>query len=296
MASRPNLGAVAASAAAAVAAENAAQSRLSSRARGSYRTGGWRIDRGFDRKFGVRIVMRREHGVTKDQVLTVPMRFQTPTLNQLQRSYQFNWETYSTIRAGQKSRPDGRQLLTLDIDTLLMNEDTADSSSRLQVWSWAPDPQMMIRELNWISGYDSASPGAHVFRLVLADPVNYGPVAIVNMLATIISVQATQNAEEPGAEYVTIGFQEFDDDTTITAKQRPVSHGSARVTLHAGDTLYEIAKNSHYHRASAWQTIAKANGITGVSPSSADDLAAWAKKNHRAQISIPAVGRQDPVA
>lgn len=258
--------------------------------KGRYKNGLWRPDQGFTKKFGVRIVLRHEKGVTLGDVLRVPMRFQAPSLNQLQRAYQFNWATYDTVRLGQKSRPDGRQLLTLDVDTLLMTLDTADASTGVVVWRGRSDPQRMLDELRWIQGY---TPGSQpqVFRLVLSQPEVWGSHAIVNMLAVITGVTATQQQNEQGAEYVTVSFEEFSANEQIERKQRPVSHGQATWRLHAGDTLYEIAKKSHFHQPSAWKTIAKANGIAGVSPSSASDLAAWAKKHHKATIAIPAKGR-----
>lgn len=258
--------------------------------KGRYKNGLWRPDRGFTKKFGVRIVLRHEKGVTTGDVLRVPMRFQTPSLNQLRREYQFNWATYDTVRLGQKSRPDGRQLLTLDVDTLLMTRDTADASTGVVVWGGRSDPQRMLDELRWIEGY---TPGSQpqVFRMVLSQPEVWGSHAIVNMLAAITGITATQQQDEQGAEYVTISFEEFSANEQLERKQRPVSHGQTTWRLHKGDTLYEIAKKSHWHQPSAWKTIAKANGIKGVSPSSASDLAAWAKKHHKTTIAIPAKGR-----
>lgn len=251
-----------------------------------HRDGRWRPNKPWSAKWGCRVVLRREHGVTLGDVLRVPMRLQTPVLNQLDRDYLFNWAQYSTIRSGQKSRPDGRQLLTLDVDVMFMTEDTADATIGVQNWRWSPDPQRWINELNWISGYTrGAEPQA--FRLVITDPQIYGPVKIINMLAKITGVHATQQSGERGVEFVTISFEEYDEDT-VGAKQRPANYGPVTWKLAPGDTLYEIAKKSHFHAASAWKTIAKANGITGVSPGSSTGLASWAKKHHKTTIRIPA--------
>jgi hypothetical protein len=257
--------------------------------KGRYRNGLWRPDLGFDQKFGIRIVMRRENGITKGDVLRVPMRLQAPSLNQLQREYQFNWATYDTVRVGQKSRPDGRQLMTLSVDTMLLTPDTQDSSSGAVIWPYKPDPQRVIDELLWISGYTPGSQPEN-FRLVLSQPEVWGSHAIVNMLASLTGVTATQQQGELGTEYVTLSFEEFPENE-LGRSQRPVSHGQTTWKLKTGDTLYEIAKKSHWHQPSAWKTIAKANGITGVSPSSAADLAAWAKRHHKTSIAIPAKGR-----
>lgn len=260
---------------------------------GRTRDGTWRSDRKFRASHGVRIMMRRENGITKGDVLKVPLRFQAPALNNLARTWTFSWATYDTIRVGQRARLDGKQLTVIDVDTILMNWDTADAATSLVVWDDGemPDPQRLLKELRYIEGTEPGSQ-AEMFRLVLSDPRNWGPTPLINMISTLTNIQATQNPGEPGTEYVTLSFQQWPEDDDIKRKQRPVSHGASSYTLKDGDTLYEIAKNSPFHAASAWQKIAKANGITGVSPNSASDLAAWAKKHHKTALQIPAVGRK----
>lgn len=262
------------------------------RRRGRYRNGLWRPNHGFSSKHGVRIVMRREHGVTKGDVLRVPFRFQTPAMNDLDRQYEFNWATYDTIRLGQKSRPDGRQLVSLQVDTMFLDHHAAHASTGTVIWKGRPEPQRLLDELRWIMGY---TPGSQpeIFRLVLSQPAVWGPRPLVNMLAALTNVEPVQRQDEVGTEYLSATFLEYPEDESIRRKQRPVSHGATKWKLKKGDTLYEIAKKSHFHRPSAWKTIAAANGIKGVSPSSADDLAAWAKKHHKTEISIPASGRDD---
>jgi hypothetical protein len=58
-----------------------------------------------------------------------------------------------------------------------------------------------------------------------------------------------------------------------------------RYTLRGGDTLYRIALRM-YKRHGAWRQIADANGIRGVSPDDADELAAWAKRHDRTSLRI----------
>jgi hypothetical protein len=130
-----------------------------------------------------------------------------------------------------------------------------------------------------------------IFRLVLAQPAVWGNTPIINMLATLTALQPLQKQDEVGTEYLSATFLEWGPDEEIQRKQRPVSHGKTKWKLKQGDTLYEIAKKSHWHRASAWRTVAKANGIKGVAPSSAAELAAWAKKHHKKELTIPAKGR-----
>jgi hypothetical protein len=288
MATRPGLGRVAAAGSIGTALTGV---DLSARlGPGRYHNGLWRPDMPFHGAFGVRIVMRHEPGVTKGDILRVPFRFQTPSLNSLDRPYQYTWATYDTIRVGQKARPFGRQLLTVQVNTMFMDGPSADASQGVVIWPHRAEPQRMLEELRWIMGYEDKSE-ADVFRLVLSQPAVWGSQPLVNMLATLITVEPVQQQDEIGTEYVGVTFQEFPVDEEIARKQRPQAYGATRWTLRAGDTLYEIAKKSHWHQPSAWKTIAKANGIIGVSPSSAGELEAWAKKHHKTQLSIPPKGR-----
>jgi hypothetical protein len=241
---------------------------------------------------GLRITMRFERGVTRGDVLAVPFRFQVPVINDFVRSYVFTWATYDTLRSGQRSRPQGRQLQQLPIDTMLMDQPTADATSKVVVWRGATDPQDLIRELLGIAGM---LPGREPqpFRLVVDQPAVWGSTPLINSLATLTALQATQKSGEVGTEYLSATFLEYDEtqvgrNQQASGGQRPAQHGDTKYTLRAGDTLYSIATHSHFHQASAWKKIAGANGISGVSASSATELAAWAKRHHKTAITIPA--------
>jgi hypothetical protein len=272
-------------------APGAKDARATQIQKGRFHNGTWRANHGFDSSHGVRITMSREHGITKGEVLLVPFRFQVPAMNDLQRPYEYNWSTYDTIRVGQRSRPMGRQLMQLQVDTMLLDQPATDAATGAVVWRGSPpDPQKSIAELRWIMGITQGSQ-PEIFRLVLAQPAVWGNTPIINMLATLTALQPLQKQDEVGTEYLSATFLEWGPDEEIQRKQRPVSHGKTKWKLKQGDTLYEIAKKSHWHRASAWRTVAKANGIKGVAPSSAAELAAWAKKHHKKELTIPAKGR-----
>lgn len=285
-AKRPNRGQVSGP----ISGTTSASALAAARARGrrdAVRNGSWRPDRRFAGADGIKISLRHEKGVTTGDVLRVPMRFQGPVLNDFARPYLFNWATFSTLRLGERSRPDGRQLLAPSIDTILMDGPTSDASSGIIVWDGPHSPQRVIRELLWIMGYTRGAT-AQVFRLVIDQPAVWGAEPLINMLATLNAMTPTQKSGSVGTEYVSLGFLEFAEDTA-GRKQRPSASGSGTHTLRAGDTLYEIAKNSTFRAASAWRVIAHANGITGVSPSSASELAAWAKRHHKTELTIPAL-------
>lgn len=267
--------------AAQLAAADAAAQRTANR------NGSWRPDQGFSGDHGIRITLRKERGVTTGDVLRVPFRFPVPVMDDFSRGHTFNWSTYDTLRLGQRSRPDGKQLLILPLDTMFPSRAVQHAMTGVTVWDGVADPQGMLRELEWIAGIASGSQ-PQVFRLILDQPSMWGKDALVNMLATLTVVQPTQKTNEPGTEYVSLSFLEFNEDVA-NRKQRSRASGPLTYTLRSGDTLYEIAKKSPFHAASAWRTIAKANGITGVSPGSASELAAWAKKHHKTAIVIPSL-------
>jgi hypothetical protein len=257
---------------------------------GASSDGSSRPDLGFSGD-GLRITMRFERGVTNGNVLSVPFRFQVPVINDFVRQYLYAWATYDTLRLGQRARPQGKQLFQLPIDTMLLDGPSADAASKTVVWAGQTDPQDLIRELLGIAGM---LPGreAQPFRLVIDQPAVWGSTPIINSLAVLTAFQATQKAGEVGTEYLTATFLEYDETQVGRNQQknsqRPAQHGDTTYTLRSGDTLYTIATHSHFHQASAWKTIASANGITGVSASSAAELAAWAKRHHKTKITVPA--------
>lgn len=274
--SRPRRGAVAVAGTVALRRAKAARSK----------NGRWRPDRPFDHDDGIKITMRRERGVTEGDVLRVPFRFQVPSLGELTRSYRYQWSTYDTLSLGQRSRPIGQQLLELSVNTMLLDDASADAAEGIVVWNGVADPQAMINELRWIMGQ---APGSEpqIFRLVLNQPAVWGDTPLINMLACLTSLDVTEKPDEIGTEYLSATFLQFKEDE-VGRKQRPQKHGASKHKLRAGDTLYEIAKKSHFHQPSAWKKIAKANGITGVSPNDADELKAWAKRHHKTELKIPA--------
>jgi hypothetical protein len=251
------------------------------------RDGSWRPDKPFLTGDGLKVTMRRAAGLTPEDVLTVPLRFQVPPTGDLARAYHFSWGTWDTVSAGQQARPGGRQLLEVSIDTLLMDRLAADASSGVVVWDGAADPQRMLEELRWIAGVDDAARGpAAAFRLVINQPAVW-PKPIVNMVAVLTAVEPRQQAGSLATEYLSATFMQLPPEE-VQRRQRTTSKPKVTHTLAGGDTLYALAVR-YVHQASLWRNIAAANGITGVSPHSAADLAAWAKRHHKRKLVIPTV-------
>jgi hypothetical protein len=255
--------------------------------------GTWRPRTPFRSNVGLRITMSRASGLTPDGVLHIPLRFQVPALNDLRRSYQANWATYDTVSGGQRSRPMGAQLLSLQVDTMLLDHPSATASESVVVWDGAPDPQRVLAELRYIAGVDDARKGkAAPFRLVIEQPVVWDK-PVVTMVATLTTIEPSLPANEIGTEYLSATFLEYAEQSA--GQQRRHAKPPQRHTLRRGDTLHELAKR-YLHQASAWRQIAKANGITGVRPGSASDLAAWAKRHHKTTLVIPRVELVSPRA
>lgn len=248
--------------------------------------GTWRPDSPFTRSDGLKVTMRHSRGLTRGGVLAVPLRFQVPPVGDFQRPDEFNWSTYDTVSAGQRSRPMGSQLLQLQFDTLLLDRLAADASSGVVVWDGAADPQRMIDELRFIAGLHPASRDRpSPFRLTVTQQAIWD-APIVDMLATLTALQPTQQAGDIATESLSLTFLEYRESST--AAQRRADKPERIHTLLAGDDLYELAKR-YFHRASSWRLIADANGIKGVSPGSASGLAAWSVKHHKPTLVIPRI-------
>ena len=231
--------------------------------------------------------MRRAAGLTPRDVLRVPFRFQVPPTGDFQRSYRYTWSPFDTVSGGQGARRGGRQLLEVRFDTLFMDRLAAEASSGVVVWDGAADPQRMIDELRWIAGMDDAGRGPAVpFRLVVNQPAIW-PDPVVNMVAVLTAVEPRQQAGSLATEYVSLTFLEYPEQEA-GRRQRQSSKPKRTHTLRSGDTLHRIAIR-YLDRASAWRNIAAANGIRGVAPGSASELAAWARKHHKRTLVIPTV-------
>lgn len=228
---------------------------------------------------GTQITLTREPGVTKKGWLDVPFRFMLPPIDAWSRSAAHNRQTYDVIGAddekvlerpisGQRSRNAGAQLRTVTFRTAFMSW-TPD-------WAiWDPDledPILAARELEWLSlkGVE--------FRLRMRNAAMYDHDD-VNMLATIISCDVQEQANEPDTRYLDLGFQEV-DPTELSRRSRfqkddagPWTH-----TPDENDTLYSVAERYYKSRA-LWVVIAQANGITNMPPSRS--LRNWRKQGNK---------------
>lgn len=263
----------------------AVAAREQARRREFAHSGEWR-DAGDFEGAGLKVTLRRAKGLTDPRVLKVPLRFQVPPLGDLAREWSYEWAKFTTLRKGERSRPQGSPLQTLDVSTMLMDAVAQSDAMGVVVWPHAPEPQRVLRELRWIMG-EAQKSLATPFRLTISEAAVWDEF-LVNGTYVLARVRATQK-QTRGTEYVDLGFEQYD---RLDAEQR--AQGSRRERrqdqwhrLRAGDDLYEIAKR--YLRApSKWEVIAKANGIPrSVAPGSEANLAAWARRHDRRALKIP---------
>lgn len=228
---------------------------------------------------GLRIRLSAERGVTPKGYLRVPFRFQAPPIDSFGRPWEFGYETYTTIKLGERPRAGGKQLHRISLQTMFLDE-----ALRFMIWRGTLDVQRLLLELRSI--LERPAP----FRLVIGQPALWGPRPLVNTVAVFTRIEPEQRGGEVGTEYTSVEFMEWPGEQ-LERKRRPGAHHDQerRHTLRKGDTLHKLAKH-YFHRASAWKLIARANGITHVSPDSAAELAKWAKQHHRKTLKIPPAG------
>jgi hypothetical protein len=254
--------------------------------RGNTTDGSWRPDTPFLTSDGLKVTLRRAAHLTPNGILKTPMRFQVPPMGDFGRPRQYNWSTFDTIAAGQHSRPMGAQLEQIAVDTMLMDRLAAEATSGIVVWDGAPYPQRILKELYFIAGVDDDRKGpAAPFRLTISQPAIWG-APVVDMVATLTDVTPTQRSGHIATEFVSLSFLRYGE--LAAGEQRRHQRPATKHTLTDNDTLYKIAIK-FLHQASKWRTLADHNGITGVSPDSASELAAWAKKHHKTQLKIPTI-------
>lgn len=242
-------------------------------------SGTWRPDLPFDGDDGLKVTLRREPGMTPAGLLAVPFRFQVGPMDTLARPWTFDWQTVNTVAAGEQAREAGPQLDRISFATMFLDEDL-----QWMVWTGSLDVQRLLDELRAL--LEAPAP----FRLTIGQAALWGPKPLVNMIAVFTSITPEQRGGEIGTEYASVEFLEVKRERLQQASSRTRPSASSvprRHTLKAGDTLYKVALAA-YKQSSQWRPIAEANGITGVSPDDAGELAAWARRHGRSTLRIPA--------
>lgn len=241
-------------------------------------SGAWRPDLPFNGNDGLKVTLRREPGVTPSGYLKVPFRFQVGPTDSYTRRWEYDWTTDRTVVAGERAREGGPLLERVTFATMFLDEEL-----QFMVWTGTLDAQRLLDELRAL--LTAPAP----FRLIVAQPALWGPRPITNIVAAFTSISPEERGGEVGTEYTGVEFLEVPRQRLQqTGRARPSAASQPRrYTLRKGDTLYGVALKV-YKRKSGWREIAAANGIRGVSPDDADELAAWAKHHRRTTLRVPA--------
>lgn len=259
------------------------------------------------RQDGLAVVLARIPGLTRKDVLKTKYTFTVPPLNSFSRTRSHSHQEYDTIGAGQFSRPGGKELVSIQFETMAI-------AYRPQ-WGlvpvdsdWAPNPRLLSWELEEIC--DSGTP----FIFTAFDPL-YPAKNEFRMMATLRSVTVDMRAGEDDARYLDVAFREF-RDPTIVERGRTKTKGHTHrlpttVVVQASGVAYEVTSAGkrgativtkpitlaglakHFYGSSAqWRKIVAVNGHLRDWPQNGS-LAALGErryKNRLPKIKIPKLG------
>lgn len=213
---------------------------------------------------GLRVILAPIEGVTPKHVLAKPFLFQCPPLNDFTEEMAFNHGDYMTAFSGERSRPMGRQLETINLGTLWLDDGSRDHAPDWALVKKAKAPIVVKNQLKAI-----AYAGVPLWLMVHQMPLwhRYD----LKMMVTIRSFSSQEKDGENDARYFNFQFREWRTTDVRTKGQgstrsRVGPHG-LNVTIAnlpaSRDTLYELAKY-YYGSSSQWRVIAKANGLTNI--------------------------------
>jgi hypothetical protein len=251
---------------------------------------------------GVQVTLRAIRGLTSTQVLRTPFAFQCPPLESLARDGQYAWEPYTTIRRGQFARPSGRQLSTIQFETVFVSYD-------VQGTVLADDGVDSRNPVLLASRLEAIMRRGTPFELMIGQKrlwgqldVHWGPSN--ENAAVLTGVRVEERAGEVDARYLTVSLQEF-RSVELLRKNQGTGHSRGRdlpIKLHINQlghvtgaafkgkaTLHNLAVH-FYGEASMWKGIVRRNGaLKGVAPS--DDLGTVAdhRKDNKLVVVIPAL-------
>lgn len=243
-------------------------------------------------KRGIYVLMRPVHGLTPAGIFrkNKPFAFQCPPMNEFGESGAYDHQDYGTISAGEHTVSIGRQLRTVQFDTLFLDWEPEWSLTHSQVED--PDQtgrypaQKAIKDLCKIR--DRGKP----FHL-LAHQSNWQTTLEVDYAATLRQVDWKVVAGETDAYYVTVSFKEFStpdiQEFLVGRKHHPHLPASI-VVAHipaSRKTLAKLAK-FYYGDPSKWSVIASRNALKHVGP----NVTLTVKNVHRTRLTIPVLTKR----
>jgi hypothetical protein len=213
---------------------------------------------------GLSVKLERAPGFTAPGLLTTPFFFQCPPLEEFSTTVSFDHSEFATIEQQQFSRPMAQQLMTVSFDTLTLDEDPSWSLFGESGYADAGglNPIQVKRQLNTLCR--SGTP----CKMQAID----GMGSHFRMYATLRSVRATERAGEIDTLYLSVEFVEFQHPDLVKRGGSANDREKLPLTLTVS-TLPDDQSNMYglsvlyYHSASRWRVIAKANGLSALSPS-----------------------------
>jgi hypothetical protein len=213
---------------------------------------------------GLRVILSPIDGVTPASLMKKPFLFQAPPLNDFTEEMAYNHGDYMTAFSGERSRPMGRQLETINLSTLWLDDGSRDHAPDWALVKKAKDPIVVKNQLKAL-----LYAGSPMWLMIHQMPLwhRYD----LKVMVTIRSFTSQEKEGENDARYFNFQFREWRTTDVRTKGQgatrnRVGPHGT-NVTVKNlppnRDTLYELAKY-YYGSASQWKVIAKANGLTNI--------------------------------
>lgn len=244
---------------------------------------------------GLRVTLERFRH-TKKGVLVHPLNFQVPPLESWGWSQETSHLDFETLNKGQFSRLAGRQLITFEIRTMVLDYQP----------SWVayerkrphqPHPQRVAQLLKNLTQLGSP--------LMFVARSGYWEGNDLRLPVTLRSTQVEERAGEVDSRYFDLQFSEWraqeledkgfskhgghgDPNVPATVKiessGRCVEEGTGKVVAAHG-TLHKLA-TYYYGDPTEWKVIVRKNGVKGFAPSR--DLSKLEKKGKRVRkLTIP---------
>jgi hypothetical protein len=231
---------------------------------------------------GMRVRLETIPGFTARRLRRVlPFHFQAPPLDQFEWGGGFNWQDYDTVTAGQFSQPQSRMLRTFSFQTIFTDVKYPWTLRKEQ--GYTPNPMTLTRRLMQIA--EAGTP----IRFTCGQPVLW-EINDLDLAVTLREVRPVEKSGEIDARYVTLTFVEFRHprlprfgSAAPPGKKLPATL-LVRTLPMGRRTLYALAK-FYYGSQSLWRRIAKANGMTNLSPTV--DLRHRYRKQRNKKITIP---------
>lgn len=229
---------------------------------------------------GMRVILKRDKGLTPKKLLRDPFYFQLPPLEEFRRQTSYSHSTFETVRRTQHSIPQARQLDRIPFSTAFIDYDPRWATYHYRDEEHPNRPP--ANPLHWSKELRKISDSGAPFKLSVGNPRLWGEWDVKGMLVVITSLEITEKGGEPDARYLTIEFQEYDEPERtkkshiFPTKVTVFRDGKAQCELghKLGDkgaseddetkhaTLTSLSKH-FYGSAKHWKEIARANGGKG---------------------------------